>query len=69
MPYANFAVTQRCAAFLHVEPSSAVTFFVVMLFCGLLAYHVLSFIPIPYTAMLLVRTSHRAEAPMSPLSR
>ena len=38
-----------------MEPSSAVTFFVVALFLGLLAYHVLSFVPVPYTAMLLVR--------------
>ena len=56
LQYASFETTQRCAEFVDAEPASAVTFFVVALFLGLLAYHVLSFVPIPYTAMLLVRS-------------
>lgn len=45
----------RCVSFGHIEAASAVVFFVVALLLGLLAYHPLAWLPVPYTAILLVR--------------
>ena len=59
--YADFSTTHRCAEYVDAEPATAVTFFVVALTLGLLAYHVLSFIPVPYTALLLVRWPWRTS--------
>lgn len=44
----------RCTKFEHVEPASAVVFFVVALLLGLVSYHMLAWVPVPYTAILLV---------------
>ena len=61
--YADFSTTARCAEYAaDAEPATAVTFFVVALTLGLLAFHVLSFIPVPYTALLLVRRPVRVAA-------
>jgi hypothetical protein len=46
----------RCAAFGHIEAASAIVFFVVALLLGLIAYHPLAWLPVPYTAILLVST-------------
>jgi hypothetical protein len=48
-------ITSRCRNYAELEPATAVTFVVVALFGGLICYHVLSKIPLPYTALLLVR--------------
>lgn len=44
----------RCAKFTESEPASAVIFFVVALLLGLISYHLLAWVPVPYTAILLV---------------
>ncbi len=45
----------RCSEFPEKEPATGIIFVVVALFVGLVSYHVLAFIPVPYTAILLVR--------------
>ena len=47
--------TRRCAGIGELEPSTAVLFVVMALFGGLLCYHVLAWVPFPYTALLMVR--------------
>lgn len=46
--------TRRCAGIGELEPSTAVLFVVMALFGGLLCYHVLAWVPFPYTALLMV---------------
>lgn len=46
--------TSRCRKYEELEPATGVTFVVVALFGGLICYHGLSKIPLPYTALLLV---------------
>lgn len=49
------AYTQgRCAGYAEIEPATAVVFVVVALLIGLICYHALAWIPVPYTALLLV---------------
>ena len=43
-------------SFRHIEAASAIVFFVVALLLGLIAYHPLAWLPVPYTAILLVST-------------
>ena len=45
----------RCAQFTKLEAESAIIFFVVAVFGGLICYHPLRWIPVPYTSLLLVR--------------
>ena len=47
--------TKRCSLYEEIEPSTGVTFVVVAMFGGLISYHILSFVPLPYTALLMVR--------------
>lgn len=47
--------TSRCRKYEELEAATGVTFVVVALFGGLICYHGLSKIPLPYTALLLVR--------------
>lgn len=44
----------RCAGYVEIEPATAVVFVVVALLIGLICYHALAWIPVPYTALLLV---------------
>lgn len=48
--------TRRCAGYEEIEASTGITFVVVSLFGGLLCYHVLAWVPLPYTALLMVRS-------------
>ena len=52
----------RCAAFGHIEAASAIVFFVVALLLGLIAYHPLAWLPVPYTAILLVSSGLPASS-------
>lgn len=58
--------TRRCAGIGELEPSTAVLFVVMALFGGLLCYHVLAWVPFPYTALLMVSS---CLLPLPALSR
>lgn len=53
-PFLTGQEDSRCNAYTKIDAATGVTFVVTALFGGLICNHVLSFLPIPYTALLLV---------------
>lgn len=54
-PFQIARENSRCNSYTEIEVATGVTFVVTALFGGLVCNHVLSFLPVPYTALLLVR--------------